>query len=169
MSRWSPTISFGEALAVTANLGVIVGLIFVWVELRQNQTQLSADVELTLANSYQTALGRTIENDHVADIMMMSYLDPQSLTMRQNVQLMGMHAEWMALVYATYELWQNGAVSEDTWLMHSNYYLEFLRTEQLQKMWRGMHHEGMYPEEFMRDLESRMPIPEQPMVPPGAQ
>lgn len=163
MSRWRPTISFGEALAVTANLGVVVGLIFVWVELRQNQTQLGADVELTLANSYQTALGRAVENDHVADIMMMSYLDPKSLTPRQGIQLMAIHAEWMALVYATYELWKDGAISEETWLMHSNYYLEFLRTEQLQQMWRGMHHEGMYPEEFMSNLESRMPTPENPV------
>ena len=159
MSKWRTTISLGESLAVIANLGVIIGLVLVWLEIRQSQTQLRADVELSLATSYQTAIGRTIENDHVAEVLMLAYQDPESLSAVQYVQLMSTHAEWMSVVYATFELWRNGAISEETWLMHSNYYLEFLRTEWMQNFWRGIHHEGMYPEEFMNDLESRMPIP----------
>ena len=157
MSKWRPTISLGESLAVVANVGVIVGLLFVWMELRQSQKQLGAEVELSLAESYQTVMGRSVENDHVAEIMMLSYSDPDSLSQLQYLQLMALHAEWMAIVYATYELWRTGAISEQTWLMHSNYYLLFLQTEWLQVFWHGMHHEGMYPPEFMRSLESRMP------------
>lgn len=157
MSRWRATISLGEGLAIAANLGVIVGLVLVWMELRQNQTQLRADVELSLAASYQTALGRTIENDLVRETMIVSYLDPDTLTQDQSVQLMGVHAEWMSVVYATYELWQSGAISEHTWTTHSGYYLHLLRTEWLQQFWRDMHHDGLYPEDFMESLEARMP------------
>lgn len=71
---------------------------------------------------------------------------------------MSMHAEWMSIVYATFELWRMSAISEETWELHSNYYLLFLQTEWLQQYWRDMHHEGMYPDEFMDSLESRMPV-----------
>ena len=91
--------------------------------------------------------------------MLLAYQDPASLTPTQYLQLMSVHAEWMAIVYATYELWRTGAISEETWKLHSNYYLELLRTEWLQQFWRGMHHEGMYPAEFMESLESRLPEP----------
>ena len=159
MSKKDPAISVGEGLAIVANVGVIIGLLFVWAELRQSQTQLKADVELTLANSYQAAMGRSVENDHVADIMLISYQDPSSLTQRQYLQLMSIHAEWMSIVYATYELWRSGAIPEESWLLHTNYYLLFLQTEWLQQFWRGMHHDGMYPTEFMQSLESRLPSP----------
>ena len=157
MSKKYPAISLGESLAIVANAGVILGLIFVWVELRQCQTQLRADVELSLAASYQVAMGRTIENDHIAEMMLDVYLDPEALTPAQQVQLMAIHAEWMSIVYSTYALWRSGAISQETWEFHSNYYLLFLRTEWLQSFWRDMHHDGMYPEEFMADLEARMP------------
>ena len=159
MSKKHPSISLGEGLAIVANLGVVLGLIFVWVELRQSQTQLRADVELSLAASYQEVLSRASENDHVAELMHTAYMDPSSLTETQYLQLMSVHAEWMAIVYATYELWRSGAISEETWGLHSNYYLFLLQTEWIQKFWRGMHHEGMYPAEFMQSLEARLPEP----------
>ncbi len=159
MSKKHPSISLGEGLAIVANLGVVLGLIFVWVELRQSQTQLRADVELSLAASYQTVLGRASENEHLADLMFLAYQEPEALTQRQYIQLMSVHAEWMAIVYATYELWQSGAIAQETWELHSNYYLLLLQTEWIQGFWRGMHHDGMYPAEFMQSLESRMPTP----------
>ena len=157
MSNKQPAISVGEGLAIVANLGVVIGLIFVWMELRQSQTQLSAEVELSLASSYQTIMGRAAENDHLAELMLATYLEPESLSPKQQLQLMAVHAEWMSIVYATYELWRSGAISEETWTMHSNYYLLLLQTAWLQHFWREMHHEGMYPQAFMQSLESRMP------------
>ncbi len=161
MTNKNPAISLGEGLAIVANLGVIVGLVFVWIELRQGQSQLKADVELSLAASYQEVLGRASENEHIAEVMLTSYQAPESLSPTQYLQLMSVHAEWMAIVYATYELWRSGAITEDTWELHSNYYLLLLQTEWMQQFWRDMHHEGMYPDEFMTSLESRMPsVPE---------
>ncbi|MDJ0907898.1 MAG: hypothetical protein QNI99_01810 [Woeseiaceae bacterium] len=159
MSKKHPAISLGEGLAIVANLGVVLGLIFVWVELRQSQTQLRADVELSLAASYQEVLSRASENEHLAELTVIAYQNPASLTPTQYLQLMAVHAEWMAIVYATYELWQSGAIAEETWELHSNYYLFLLQTEWMQQFWREMHHEGMYPDEFMESLESRLPAP----------
>ncbi len=160
MSDKQPAISVGEGLAIVANLGVVLGLIFVWMELRQNQTQLKADVELSLASSYQEVMGRMSENTHLTEVVRLAYTDPGSLTAIQYTQLMAVHAEWMAIVYATWELRQSEAISEESWLLHSGSYLHFLRTEWIHDFWRGMHHEGQYPEEFMQNLESRFIEPE---------
>lgn len=161
MSGRQPAISVGEGLAIVANMGVILGLVFVWAELRHSQTQLSAEIELSLAAAYQATMGRTTENESVAEIMRIAYANPQSLTENQYVRLLSLHAEWMSVVYATYELWQSGAIDEDRWRFHSSYYLFFLQTRWLQDFWRGMHHEGMYPQEFLDELEARMPVPEE--------
>ena len=157
MADRQSNISLGEGLAIVANAGVIIGLIFVWVELRQGQTQMKADIELSLAEAYQSVLSRAAENDHVAEIMILAYQDPRSLSQLQYVQLMSIHAEWMSIVYATYQLWQSGAISEQSWLSHSNYYLLFLQTGWLQDFWHGMDHDGLYPQAFIDSLESRMP------------
>ena len=159
MSDKVPAISVGEGLAIMANVGVVIGLLFVWFELRQNQTQLNADVELSLASSYQQVLGRSTENEHVAEILFTAYTDPDSLTPIQYLQLMSIHGEWMAIIYATFELRESGAIDEDTWHFHSAQYLSFLQTEWMQNFWRGIHHEGMYPPGFLEELESRMPTP----------
>ena len=159
MNNKVPAISVGEGLAILANVGVVIGLLFVWAELRQSQTQLNADIELSLAAAYQSAHGRLTENDHVAEVMMTAYSDPESLTAVQYVQLMSIHAEWMTIIYAAYELLESGAIDEDTWNLHSAQYLSFLQTEWVQNFWRGMHHEGMYPPGFLEELESRLPTP----------
>ena len=157
MSSKQPAISVGEGLAIVANLGVVIGLIFVWMELRQSQTQLAADVELNLAAAYQTAMGRAVESEEVAVILAKAYSAPETLTRTEYLRLMSIHAEWMSIVYATYQLWQSGAIDEATWDYHSTYYLLFLQTEWMQNFWRGLHHEGMYPALFLEELEARMP------------
>ena len=164
MSEKPPAISVGEGLTIVANAGVIIGLVFVWMELRHNQLQLRADVELSLATAYQTVLGRVVENPEMAEIQIQVYRDgPNSLAGPQYIQLMSGHAEWMSLMYATYQLWQSGAISEETWDFHARYYLMLLQTEELQSFWRGMNHgDAMYPRNFLDELEARPPEPRPP-------
>lgn len=153
-------ISIGEGLAILANVGVVIGLIFVWMEIRQSQTQLKADVELSLASSYQTVLGRSVDNPAVADLLATAYMRPDELSTTQYLQLMAYHAEWMALVFATYQLWTTGAIDIDVWHQHSQYYLLFLTTPWMQDFWRGLNHDELYPEEFLNELEARLPHPQ---------
>ena len=104
MSEKRSVVSIGKGLTILANVGLIIGLLFVWLELRQNQTQLKAEVELNLASGYQTALGRGVENPALVNIIGTAYFEPESLTPTQYTQLTFYHAEWMTLVFATYQL-----------------------------------------------------------------
>ncbi len=164
MSERPPAISVGEGIAIIANLGVVIGLVLVWMELRQSQVQLQAEVELTLATAYQTVLGRVVENPDMAAVQVIAYRDgPNSLTMPQYIQLMSNHAEWMSVVYATYQLRQSGAISEATWDYHARHYLMLLQTEDMQLFWREMQHgDELYPQDFIDELEARLPEPRPP-------
>jgi hypothetical protein len=160
MSEKRSVISIGQGLTILANVGLVIGLIFVWLELRQNQTQLKAEVEFSLASGYQTALGRVAENPAIADILGAAYFEPESLTQTQYAQLTFYHSEWMTLVFATYQLWRAGAIEDEVWEQHSRYYLTFLLTPWMQDFWRGLHHDGVYPQHFIEQLEARLPEPQ---------
>ena len=122
MSELRGRISIGQAATILANIGVLVGLVFVILELQQNRVSLEAEIELSLAQSYQEAMGRSLENPAVAELLSTAFTDPESLTQIQYVQLMAWNAEWMAIVYATYRLRISGAVDEDSWRQHANYF-----------------------------------------------
>ncbi len=159
MSEKRSVISIGEGLTIVANLGLVIGLMFVWLELRQNQTQLAAEVELNIASSYQTALGRIVDNSALADTIGIAYFDPESLTPAQYLQLSSYHAEWMVLVFATYQVWRSGAIDDEVWDQHSTYYMLFLQTPWLQEFWRELNHDNVYPKQFLKELEARLPEP----------
>ena len=74
-------------MTVLANLGVLIGLILVVAELRQNQVSLQAEIELNLASAYQEALGRSSENASVAELMQTAFVTPDSLSRTQFTQL----------------------------------------------------------------------------------
>lgn len=164
MSEKRSVISIGEGLTIVANLGLVIGLMFVWLELRQNQTQLAAEVELNIASTYQTALGRIVDNSVLAETIGIAYFDPESLTPAQFLQFTSYHAEWMVLVFATYQVWRSGAIDDEVWDQHSTYYMLFLRTPWLQEFWRDMNH-NIYPKQFLRELEARLPEPQTFSIP----
>jgi hypothetical protein len=62
-------------LVVTANVGVLVGLIFVLIELRQNQETLDASIQLTLSAAYQEISSRVVENRDFAEVLEKAFLE----------------------------------------------------------------------------------------------
>lgn len=149
-------ISIGQAATIVANLGVLIGLVFVIFELQQNRLNLQAEIELSIAASYQVAMGRTLENPVVAELMQTAFTQPDSLSDVQYVQLMSWNAEWMAVTYATHRLWRMGAISEETWLQHGSYFALFFQTEWIRDFWRATN-AGIYPETFLQEFEALLP------------
>lgn len=152
--RWS--VSLGQAVTVLANLGVLVGLIFVVAELQQNRVALQAEIELDLAAAYQTTIGRGVDNASVVDLLQTAFLTPDSLSQAELTRLMGWSAEWMAVVYATYRLRELGAVDDEVWQQHGSYFALFFQTPWMREFWRSTS-TGVYPDDFMAELETLMP------------
>ena len=68
-------------LALTANIGILIGLIVVILELRQNQETLDASIQLSLSSAYQEIASRPVENRDFAAVIYKGFvnLDDQQL------------------------------------------------------------------------------------------
>ncbi|MEN8374564.1 MAG: hypothetical protein ABFS34_03880 [Gemmatimonadota bacterium] len=144
---WSSTV------ALVANLAILVGLVFVIVELRQNQKNLDATVQMSLASAYQEVASRAVENPQFAETIFRMFSTPDSLTEVELVQAINWTSEWAAIVFAASELRATGAISEETWLQHASNFSLFLKDDWFRDFFRAQFAVS-YPAEFMAELDS---------------
>lgn len=143
-------ITMGQLLTLFANLGVVIGLVFVGLELQQTRVSMQADVELTLAQSYQVLMGRSIELPHVAEIILMANTQPEQLEPVQFVGILAWTAEALNLAFATWQLREMGAIEEATYRQHVTYIAASFQAEFMQGMWRD--NLNLYPEAFQVEM-----------------
>lgn len=149
MDQRSPSrrrISLGQILTIVANAGVVLGLIFVGLELQQTRVSLQAEVELTLAQSYQVLMGRTVENPYVAEIILKANTQPDALEPVEFIGILAWTAEALNLAFAAWQLNELGAIEESTYRQHVGYIAASFQTEFMRGLWRD--NLGLYPEEF---------------------
>ena len=113
-------------LVVTANIGVLIGLILVLFELRQNQESLDASVQLAISAAYQELSGRAVENRDFAEVMEKILWGPDDLDTPDRIRLTFWIQENLVLLFATYELRNKGVVSEATWIHNARMFGFFL-------------------------------------------
>lgn len=107
-----PKIAIGQTIAVLANAGVIAGLIFVGLQLRQAQRALDLQLNQSETSVFQELQSRLIENPEFAEVMVKARDDSSPLTPAERMQALAWLEEW--LVYtASYDI-QNriGALSD---------------------------------------------------------
>ena len=105
-------IDVGQTIAVLANLGVIAGLVFVGLQLRQTQQALDVGLNQTETNVFQELQSRLIDNPEFAEVMVKARNDSSSLTPAERIQALAWLEEW--LVYTASYSVQNqiGALSD---------------------------------------------------------
>jgi hypothetical protein len=59
------TIDLGKALGILANLGVIAGIVFLGLEIRQNTAALDREIAISSA---ETVFGKVAESDYLPEI-----------------------------------------------------------------------------------------------------
>jgi hypothetical protein len=62
-------IDAGELISIIANIGVIAGIVFLALELRQNNELIAAEARATYASMDQTGWSFIIENPDLADLL----------------------------------------------------------------------------------------------------
>ena len=62
-------IDLGQAIGILANIGVIAGIVFLGVELRQNNESLAATVRAARAASSQGSFAPTFQNPALAEAL----------------------------------------------------------------------------------------------------
>lgn len=140
-------------LALIANLGVLLGLMFVVLELRQNQASLDAGIQLSLSSAYQDISSRLIENREFAAVLYKVFTTPDELDPVDTLQVVSWTQEYLSLLYATYELRQKGIVSDELWRQNARYFAAFLKIPGYRQIYQT-HSRQVYPEEFFVAIEA---------------
>jgi hypothetical protein len=65
-------LDFSQTISIVANLGVIAGIVFLGLELQQNNRLLLANAEFALRDIGHDRAFRIIENEHLTDLMIRS-------------------------------------------------------------------------------------------------
>lgn len=149
-------ISLGQGLTILANFGVIVGLVFVVLELQQTRVSLQAEVELGLLETQQTTTRAVADNPDLGRVVMKAYTAPETLEPDQFLGFLSHLADQQATVYAAWELWQLGAIDDAAWERHANLHAFGFSTEWTKAQWLG-NSTGLYPQEFVDDIVARFP------------
>jgi len=147
--RWSTV----EVVTVLANIGVLVGLMFVGFQLRLGQRTLEAEVQLGIGSAYQELASRVIENSDLRVAMETAVSTPDSLDAQELLQLTNHFAEWTSFLFTIYELRNKGVITNAMWTQHATYFALSLFTPWLHEFWRG-NFLPAYPVEFIDEVES---------------
>ena len=142
-------------LVVTANVGVLVGLIFVVFELRQNQESLDASIQLALSAAHQEIASRVVENRDFAEVLEKSFWRPDDLDTPDAIRLTNWIQEYLVLLFATYELRNKGVVSEATWEHNARYFANFLVSPNFRDHYEKFSRDT-FPEEFFLAIEEHI-------------
>ena len=107
------------AVSLVANLAVLVSLVLVVMELRQNRQSLDATAQIAIATALQEVGSRQTENADLAEIITRWFLgapDPTSLfgiegvSVADGTRFMSWMSEWTTVLFTTWELKNAGVV-----------------------------------------------------------
>ena len=142
-------------LALTANVGILIGLFVVVLELRQNQASLDASIQLTLSAAYQEISSQAVENGDFAEVLEKVFVRPDDLDTVDSIRLTNWTQEYIVLLFATYELRNKGVVSEELWVHNARYFAWFLEDPSYRQHYNQFNRD-IFPEEFFLALESHI-------------
>ena len=142
-------------LALTANIGVLIGIFVIVLELRQNQASLDAFIQLSLSSAFQEIQSRPTENRDFATVLYKGFVDPDDLDMVDTIQIVNWIQEHLSVLYATYEPRNEGIISEEVWALNARYFALMLETPSVRELYEN-YSRFVYPEEFFLALESHI-------------
>ena len=104
-----------EILTIGANLAVLVGLVFVGIEVRNSRAAAEAQIADGIAEGFMHVNELAIENPSVACIWVLGWHSPESLSDLQAAQF-SMDARMVFKQYArVYSLYETVLVAEENW------------------------------------------------------
>ena len=142
-------------LTLTSNVAVLIGIILVIVELRQNDDTLNATIQLSLSQSYEELATLGIENPAFTETILRAYTDPASMTRTDIVNIMAMQYRRQMVLHTTYNLYLEGIVSEAFWREKASHFtIDLLQSPTLKQIYEDGKHDEMFSPEFFAALEA---------------
>ena len=152
-------IDLGQALSILANLGVIAGIVFLGIELRQNQLVGQSQVRNEVTSAYLSVYQSDMNlSDHLHKLIAQ---DPdESMTNTDAVRLNIWANEWFRLWENMHYQYSQGLFSEDEFLAGAAGLRDRINNTPLlrERFCRGLI-EGFYSARFLAFVESLLQDP----------
>jgi hypothetical protein len=122
-------------LSVVANLGVVVGIFFLVVEIRQNTEALRAETHLAMFQGAQQELFVTIEHPRIVSIA----ADPETPATFDDLARLDsfLTAAMNARQYA-WRQYRAGVLDEEAWIAETNIIALLVGSERNREWWRNL-------------------------------
>ena len=133
-------------LTIAANLGVIVGLVFLAVELRQSTLATQATLHLELVSYGRDNAELLASDEQLADIVFRGEQDPNLLTPVELERFL-IFTTWRMTIWETAFLnHESGVVADRYWIGFNAWYSELVRSRPGYKFWWEKSRRGYVPE-----------------------
>lgn len=129
-------IDLGQTISILANLGVIVGIVFLLLELRQNTKQLELQ-------SYQTWVDANLQIDALmsdparSELLASGYVDSKELSQETFISFAMINTSIMQMAQSTDFLYRSGSLSRSLWKGEMNRAAGILSLPGAQDWWRA--------------------------------
>lgn len=114
--------NLSQPVSILANLGVIVGIIFLIIEIRQNDEMLIGDQRLREAEAYASILDQAIEQRRfmasdpvLTELMDRAYTESPTFSPTEWSQLNNVATIWPQIIHAAFRYWDAGHLPDQAW------------------------------------------------------
>lgn len=149
MSIWDSG-NFKRVVEIASAVAVVLGLIFVGLELKQNTAAISAQAIFELNASSNEAFREVAQNPDLADLLSRGYADPQSLNSNERDRF----HYWLRSVFnlneSAYLYYKKGLIEESDYAGWRGSLCELLRRNGAKQFWTG--NIGNYADGFVEDV-----------------
>ncbi len=139
-------------MEITASVGVIVGIIFLIIEISQNTVATENDAIFALQNIYAEQVLVAVENEEIFQVMRKIYSD-EELTSEEAFRASIYFSSTMALFEYAHMQSETGLISESLMSSYEDDILLFTHNTEFSKyFWKN--HQGLLTESFREYVDS---------------
>ena len=134
-------------LALGANVGILIGLVLVIVQIRQS-TQLARSTHRSQGNDVANQVYANLLGERGGDVIEKSVECPQELTYSDFMALDAFLFSSINMVYRDYQLAEQGLYSEADWKQSVDLYVHWYLGNRFGRAWWDEEAKIFFPEEF---------------------
>jgi len=107
----------GSWLNLTANIAVLIGIVFLAIEVRHAGDSVEMQMQDSLANGFNDLAVELATNPELARLYVIGLNNPDRLTDEEAIQFGMFFRAYLNQQYRVYQLYQLGVMSEDDWIL----------------------------------------------------
>jgi hypothetical protein len=142
-------------LTLGANVGVLIGLVLVIVQINQN-TQMARTAYKNEGNVVANQAWVTLMGDRAGDVIEKSSECPDELTYSDFMALDAFLFTSINIIYRDFQLTQEGLFSESDWKQSVDTYVHWYLANPFGRAWWDEEAKGFFPDEFAAYVGNRL-------------